>query len=250
MGGILLKRLVNSGVVQSSEIIACDTDADRLRDLAGELDIATSSDNTSAAAATTIILAVPPPAVLPVLSEIAAGLNSDQLVISLAPGISLAQMREIAHEAQLARVMPNTPSLVGAGMNAFCCADGMSAEALTRLLDMLDAWGESIEVPEELMNAACALLAVGPTYLFPIMRALMEAAVSAGLPDADARAITAGLFVGTGRLLAETDNEPDELRDMISIQTLDEAAACEIFADAFQEAFGKLEGLERKLASQ
>lgn len=249
MGGLLIERLIDAGAVKPQNVIACDPDEARLNELAERLGIETDTDNAAAARADAILLAVPPPAVIPVIGEIADQFEDRPLIVSVAPGIGLKQMREVAGGAQCARVMPNTPSLVGAGMNAWCVADDVDDDAEALLREMLDVWGESVEIPEEAMNAACALVAVGPTYLFPVIDALMAEAGDAGMPTDMARRAAAGLFAGVGALVAQTEHTPDELKDMISMQPLDEEAAVAVFRDAYQKAIAGLRGLEDKLSS-
>ncbi|MEA3399965.1 MAG: pyrroline-5-carboxylate reductase dimerization domain-containing protein [Armatimonadota bacterium] len=145
--------------------------------------------------------------------------------------------------------MPNTPSLVGAGMNAWCIAADADDEAEALLREMLDVWGESIEVPESCMNAACALLAVGPTYLFPVIDTLISEAEDAGMATETARRAAAGLFAGVGDLVAQTEATPEELKQMISMQPLDDEAAAAVFREAYQKALAGLRGLEDKLSS-
>jgi len=249
MGGLLVERLIEAGGVKPGNVIACDPDEGRLNELAARLGIETHTDNTAAPGADVILLAVPPPAVVPVLEEIAEELEDRPLIVSVAPSISIERMQQVAGGAQVARVMPNTPSLVGAGMNAYCVAEDATAEAVALLREMLDVWGESIEVPENCMNAACALLAVGPTYLFPVIDTLMAETEDAGMPTEMARRAAAGLFAGVGDLVEQTEATPEELKQMISMQPLDDEAAATVFREAYHKALAGLQGLESKLSS-
>ncbi len=247
MGGLLIERLLDAGAMQPAQITACDPDEGRLSDVRESLGVTVSTDNRDGAAANVILIAVPPPAVLPVIEEISGDLSTGQMLVSLAPGITIDRMRQVAGGAQVARVMPNTPSLVGAGMNAYCVAADAAADNLALLREMLDVWGHSVEIPEEAMNAACALVAVGPTYLFPIIATLMDAAVEAGLPAEVARRTTMGLFCGVSDLVARTSKTPEQLKQMISMQPLDDEAAAAVFREAYEKAMAGLRGLESKL---
>lgn len=251
MGGALMERLLAAGVVSSSQVIACDPNEARLAELKAKLGVQTAVANaTGAAGADIVLLLPPPPAVVPVLAEVAGSLKPGALVISFAPGASLAKMRTAAPEGVfLARVMPNTPSLVGEGMNAFVCEAGMSPEGRARLEALLAAWGKSFEIREEVLNACCALLAVGPTYLLPLAGQLMASATEAGLDPADARTAVAQLFSGVGALLSSTDRSAEDLTNMISMQPLDAAAARKLFADAYSGVHAKLNEVQAKLSA-
>ncbi|NSW58094.1 MAG: prephenate dehydrogenase/arogenate dehydrogenase family protein [Armatimonadetes bacterium] len=250
MGGLLVKQLVGAGAVPASNVVCSDKDEDKLAALAGSLGVRTTSDNAEAAAlADVVIVAVPPPAVLPVLAEVAPALGAGKLVISVAAGVTLAAMeRAVPEGVHLARVMPNTPSLVGEGMNTFVCAPGMPQDLRMVLDAMLEIWGESLEIDEGLLNAFCALLAVGPTYLFPMAGQLIESAQAAGISASDARVCTAQLFVGVGALLRDTDADVDALLNMISMQPMDAAAVRKLVGDAYCAVSGKLADVQSKLS--
>lgn len=249
MGGLLMRRLLAAGAVEPSELMACDINEDRLLELSEHLAIPTSLDNTRGAAfADAIIVAVPPTEVIPVLEEIAEDMNEGALVVSVAPGVSISAMQDaLAPHAQVARVMPNTPSEVGAGMNPYAAADDMTEEARKLLRQLLDVWGDTVEIDEDEMNAACALLAVGPTYLFPIAARLIESATEAGFPESEATAATAKLFAGVGKMMEKTGRDAGDLLDMIAMQPMDAETVCGCVAAAFEGIVGKLEQLESKL---
>lgn len=250
MGGLLVERLVRAKVVEATSVIACDPDEARLQELADRLGVQVSTDNRDGADADVVLVAVPPPAVVPVLQEIADVLSPGALVVSVAAGVTLEKMSAVLPEgSQVVRVMPNTPSLMGQGINVFACNDAVTPAGRTLLQQLLDAWGDSFEIAEEVMNAACALLAVGPTYLFPIADTLIRAASDAGLEGAQARHIAGRLFEGVGIMLLESERDVDELKNMISLQTLDEAGAAELFRSAYEEALSKLSALQEKLSS-
>ncbi len=70
-----------------------------------------------------VILSTKPQDLPPALSAIAHGLG-DRLLISVAAGVRLADLQELAGPSvALARVMPNTPSLVGKGAAAYALGD-------------------------------------------------------------------------------------------------------------------------------
>lgn len=250
MGGLLVKRLVGTGAVSAANVVCSDTDADKLAALAAAIGVKTTSDNTEAArGAQVVLLAVPPPAVLPVLTEVGPALSPGALVVSVAPAVTLAAMRRVAPEGvHLARVMPNTPSEVGQGMNSFVCEASTPAEHRALLQALLDVWGKSFEIDEAVLNATCALLAVGPTYLFPLADQLLVSAQAAGLSAEQARAATAQLFCGVGAMLAETDHTADALLNMISMQPMDAETARSVIARAYEAAMAKLGELEGKLS--
>jgi pyrroline-5-carboxylate reductase len=74
-----------------------------------------------AAACSCLILAVKPVFYPQVLEEIRPYLTKDHILLGLAPGKTMKWMRETAGgQARAARIMPNMPASVGAGMTPLC----------------------------------------------------------------------------------------------------------------------------------
>lgn len=68
-----------------------------------------------------VFLAVKPQTFPEVLQEIAPYISEDHLVVSVAAGISIGSIENhIGNDKRIIRVMPNTPSKVGAGAAGFC----------------------------------------------------------------------------------------------------------------------------------
>jgi pyrroline-5-carboxylate reductase len=250
IAGVWMERLLSAGVVQSQQIMACDMRPERLQEIAQKLGVQTDANNRNGAGfARVVVLAPPPNAVVPVLREIRSSLGPKHLVISLAAGVPLARLEQEVGEAPVVRVMPNTPALVGEAMNLVTFGRRVS-EADRRLMrDLLDVLGKWFEVPDEQMDAWCALCAVGPTYIFPVIEALASAAASHGLDAEKALTAAAQVVGGAAHLVLESGRSPAELKPMISMRTLREEEACRLFAEAFEAAVVRLTGLARKLAA-
>jgi pyrroline-5-carboxylate reductase len=99
------------------------------------------------------------------------------------------------------------------------------------------------------MDLWCALCAVGPTYLLPVLSALAEAAASQGLEPTAALDAAAETFAGTARMVQRSGRTPEQLKLMIGLRTLKEEEARRVFAEAYTEAVKKLKGLGEKLAA-
>jgi pyrroline-5-carboxylate reductase len=250
IAGVFAERLIRGGGVPAQRITASDLDAEKAAALAARLGIRPARSNPEAAAAGDVVfLAVPPNAVLPVLDEVRNALRPGALIVSLAAVIETSWMEERAGASvKIVRVIPNTPSLAGAGMNPHCLGRSVAAGDLPFLDALLAVFGETIRLEEPLMEAATALTAVGPTYFFPVLEALRDAAVQAGLPQEVAERAAAATAAGAARLVTETGRAPEELKQMIGARTLAEPEAKALFASAYQMAFEKLAAARRKLA--
>lgn len=152
--------------------MACDVRPRRLEELRQQLGVRTSLNNREGAAFGPIaVIATPPSEALPVIREIRPALGPESVAISVAAGVSLAALERELGEVPAVRVMPNTPALVGEAMNLVAYGTRVSQTnraSVERLLDLFGLW---FEVPDEQMDDWCALCAVGPTYVFPVIEA-------------------------------------------------------------------------------
>lgn len=247
---VWMERLLASGATGPEQIMACDVRPERLKELSKQLRLRTSLENREGAEfARIVVLAPPPSAVVPVLREIRPALGPMHVVISLAAGVPLAKLEQEAVDTAVVRVMPNTPALVGEAMSlvAFGHRVSESDRRLVRvLLDVLGIW---FEAPDEQMDFWCALCAVGPTYIFPVIEALASAATSHGLDAEKALTAAAQVVAGAAHLVLESGRSPAELKQMISLRTLHEEEVRKLFTAAYEEAVAKLEALDRRLAA-
>jgi pyrroline-5-carboxylate reductase len=218
MGGVLAQGIVSRQLAAARNVTVSDIVSERLRELSDLCGVKTSDDNrASAQDADIVILAVKPQGMESVLRGLAGSIRRNQLVISIAAGITTGFIEEhLGGSARVIRAMPNTPALVGAGITAL--AGGTKAEendfALAR--EIFSAVGAVVEVREDLMDAVTGLSGSGPAYGFVIIEALADGGVQMGLDRKIALTLAAQTILGAARLCIETDRHPAELKDMVA----------------------------------
>lgn len=136
-------------------------------------------------------------------------------ILSIAAGVSLAALEEVAGDAAVVRSMPNTPSLVGQGAAAISGGARAGDDDLAWAEEVLGAVGTVVRVPEYQLDAVTGLAGSGPAYVFLIAEALIDAGVLSGLARPTAEALVSQLLVGSAALLAERGN-PAALRAMVT----------------------------------
>jgi pyrroline-5-carboxylate reductase len=164
-----------------------------------------------------IVVALKPYLVEPVLREIKPHLKPENLLFSVAAGISLKRLQEaVGGACPVVRVMPNTPALVGAGVFALCLDDpALKPEQKKAALDLFAAIGTVIDLPDEKFNAFTALIGAGPAYVFYMMQSLTQAAVTLGFPQAEAAHMVNALFAGSAKLAQGSGAGHAALQDMV-----------------------------------
>ena len=120
MAEAIMRGIIEKGVVSAVNIMASDTLDDRRRLLSDSFNITTTSDNAELVSKVDIVfLAVKPQIVEMIFNETKSSMDASQLIVSIAAGITLAQIEgSLQPKSRAIRVMPNTPALIGEGVAA------------------------------------------------------------------------------------------------------------------------------------
>jgi pyrroline-5-carboxylate reductase len=183
-----------------------------------------TADNEEAAACELVFLALHPPALKTVLPGIAPRVKKDAVVVSLAPVLTLARLSEmLGGLTRLARVLPNAPSLVGAGFNPVAFAESLPPDARAEIETLLDGLGAHPVVPEETLEAYAILVAMGPTYFWFQWQTLREIAGSFGLAPAEADRALRAMLDGAVRTFFDAGLTAEQVLDLVPVKPLAEA---------------------------
>lgn len=175
-----------------------------------------SSTDSLLAHADTLVLGCKPQQLAqldPGLAELTAG----KLVLSVLAGKRLARLAQIFPRARnLVRCMPNTPAQIGAGITGWCALATLTEADRVTVTALLAALGQSVEVPEDQMDAVTGVSGSGPAYVFEFAAALRDAGVAAGLAPETAQKLAVETLLGAARLLARRQIAPETLRNQVT----------------------------------
>ncbi|MDT4965885.1 MAG: pyrroline-5-carboxylate reductase [Acidobacteriota bacterium] len=176
-----------------------------------------SDESTSAYSRSIVILAVKPQRLGLVLGELQGALQTDQLVLSIVAGARLETIASELHHPAVVRAMPNTPAQIGQGMTAWTATAEVSPPQHEQVRAMLAALGRELYVESERMiDMATALSATGPTYVFLVMEALVDAGVHMGFSRHVAQELVLQTMLGSVLFAQESRKHPAELRNMVT----------------------------------
>ncbi len=186
----------------------------------------------AAKGADVIVLAVKPQIVAGVLAELAGSIKPEQLILSIAAGITIeAIVRHLGPRQAVIRSMPNTPALVGEGISGMYAGEHCRTHHREQAERVLRAAGEVVWVEDEsLMDVVTAISGSGPAYFFLLTETLAEAGIRLGLPEDISRQLAAKTCVGAGALLKSSDTGVAELRHRVSSPGGTTQAALEVLA--------------------
>ena len=218
MGGILLRALLEKGLLSRKLTTATVQHEDRARSLDQKFGIPVGTDNAEAVRDAEIILVcVKPQAVEGVMEQIRPAVSSQQLIISVAASVPTQHFeRALGIKIPVVRAMPNTPCALGCGMTGL--SKGQFAELchLEIASSIFGVVGRTVVVDEKHMDAVTGLSASGPAYIYIILESLAEAGVKVGLPRDIATLLAAQTTLGAATVVLETGDHPALLKDAVT----------------------------------
>ena len=218
MAEAFVRGLLRAELLDASSVWVSDIRAGRAEQLARDLGVRSAGTNLEATShAELILVSVKPQDVPGLLDEIGADVRSDQLVISIAAGVTVRTLeRRLPHHPPVIRVMPNTPALVQTGMAVLAPGTRATEEHAATALRLFGALGRAIVLPERHLDAVTALSGSGPAFLAVVAEALSDAGVRVGLPRDVSHLLAAQTMLGTGRMLADTGMHPALLKEAVT----------------------------------
>lgn len=175
------------------------------------------SNRDCAKAVKYLILAVKPQYFDAVFSEIRDVVTPEQVVISLAPGVTISNITErLGGNVRVARAMPNTPAMLGEGMTGISCREGSCTEEEKETVrDIFSSCGRVEMVEERLMDAVGCVSGSSPAFVYMFIEALADGGVKYGLPRKTAYAMAAQTVLGSAKMILETGKHPGQLKDEV-----------------------------------
>src|SRR6476646_6459307 len=213
IAGILRGKLVEPG-----QVVASHPRQERREHLEREFGIRTVADNAEAVkGADVILLGIKPQMLAKVGREIGPGLRRGQLVLSVLAGATTTALTGLLGHDQVVRSMPNTPARLGRGMTVWYATPKTTEEQRAQAAALLGSLGAQIEVDDEKFVAmATAVSGTGPTYVFLVMEALIDAAVHLGFPRHVAHDLVSETLEGSTVFAKQSGMHPAELRNMVT----------------------------------
>jgi pyrroline-5-carboxylate reductase len=258
MAEAMIAGLLRAGSVKSAQVIASHPRAERRDELVRTYGISAVEDNATAVErADVIVLAIKPQMLSRVGRELKPVMRDGQLLISIIAGASTRALVNVLGHRQVVRSMPNTPAQLGRGMTVWYATPQVTAEQKEQAGVLLGALGSALEVDDEkLVAMATAVSGTGPTYVFLVMEALIDAAVHLGFPRHIAHDLVVETLEGSTLFAKSSGLHPAQLRNMVTSPGGTSAAALHelesgrlrtVLSEAVWAAYRRTEELAREL---
>jgi pyrroline-5-carboxylate reductase len=244
--------------VPPAQVTASHPRRERREALAARHGIRVVAHNRDAVAgAEIVVLAVKPQMLAGVMGEVGPALGGDQVVLSIVAGATLRTLSSGLSHSAVVRAMPNTPAQIRRGIAVWAASSACSTPQRDLARRVLRALGEEKEVAdEEFVAMATALSGTGPTYLFAVMEALIDAGVHLGFPRELAHDLVAATLVGSAEFAARSELHPAQLRNAVTspggtsaaaIYELEKGRLRTVLSDAVWAAYRRTQELGERL---
>lgn len=253
IGGGRVARILVEGWRRAEKlperIVVVEPDPEALalvQDLAPEVTEAGAGDLETCSL---VFLAVHPPAMVPALEALEGRLAPEAVVVSLAPKVQSRAIIEALGTERVVRMIPNAPSVIGAGYNPVSFGAAIEPQVKRELVELFEPWGEQPEVAEADLEAYAIVSAMGPTYFWYQIQSLRELGISFGLtPQATDEAVARMLGGAIDCLL---EKGPDSM-DLIPVRPLQELepTVIEAYRSKLAGVFAKISPPEQPVSAR
>ncbi len=218
MAEAMIQALLRAGEVTPEQIVASGPRVERGEDLQTRYGVrVTTSNVTAASEADIVVLSVKPQVLLPVLAELRGHVQPAALVFSIVAGMPIATICAGLDHTAVVRTMPNTPAQIGEGMTVWTAAPAVTEPQRAQAQTILQTMGLEMYVThEDALNMATAVSGTGPTYVFLLMEALVDAAVHLGFSRRQARLLVVQTVLGSVKFAQRSDLHLAQLRNMVT----------------------------------
>jgi len=265
MAEAIAAGLLRKGLVTPEQMVGSHPRAARREELYAKYGIQMFDANREAVEAayptdsdtgSIVILAIKPQRLAKVLSELKGSIHKDQVVVSIVAGAKIETIADELLHGAVIRTMPNTPAQVGEGVTAWTSSAAVSEAQEHEVRAMLEALGKAVRVENERqIDMATALSATGPTYIFLVMEALIDAGVHMGFSRHVAQELVQQMILGSVLFARESHKHPAELRNMVTspggtsaeaIYQMEKGSLRTVLSKAVWAAFQRAEALGAK----
>jgi pyrroline-5-carboxylate reductase len=214
MAQVLIEGWLAKNLVAANDVVVSNRTPGKLQKLSEQFKVRTVNTNEEVVdQADVVILSVKPQDLEGAVEAISKSFGEDQLVISLAAGVTLRKLKKLLpHCKQLVRLMANTPAKVMQGSFAYC-SNAANIRADMFMERMFKPLGFTLKLEEgDAFQAFSVASSAGVGFVFELMIYWQEWLEEHGLDPDVAQQLTIHTFLGAGKLALQS--EPQTLEEL------------------------------------
>lgn len=214
MGEAILAASLDRGVFQAADVTVSDIIEHRRNQLhtVYGVDVTPSAKEAMQGANLTLLCVKPQD-----LHSVHGALDPDSLLLSIMAGVRIQSLIGDFNHDRIVRVMPNTPAAAKAGMSVWTATPAVTTEQQDLARTLLGSIGRELYLEDEAkLDMVTAVSGSGPAYVFLFIEAMIDGAVSIGLPRVQAQEIVLQTFFGSAVYARESGRSPADLRALVT----------------------------------
>jgi len=152
------------------------------------------------------------------------------IFISILAGKKIEFFEKIfGKKSKIVRSMPNLPIQDSQGIFTYFCNQNIKETESKKLKKIFLKFGSILKLPNEnLFDAATAIFASGPAYIFLLEEIFTEIALTYKVSKSEAADLTRQLFLGSSLMSCNSNLDFSELRESVTSKNGTTAAALEV----------------------
>ena len=214
MASAIIKGLLKTKFIDAENLLATQAEAEGLEEKSKNLGINVILDNKLLAKNSDVIfIAVKPNQVVDVLNEIEPFITPEKLIVSIAAGVNLNKLGvNLPDKAQIIRVMPNTPALVGEGMSGIIGNNFATKENVEYIKTLFETIGKAIVLENESqMDIVTAISGSGPAFFYKVINDIARAGEELGLDYEKALLLSIQTALGSAKMALNREISMEQL---------------------------------------
>lgn len=184
------------------------------------------------------------------LMQAAEAAREGEIIISMLGATSEEKLSKAMPDVDVFRLMPNLGVEMGRGTLCLSHDESIAHEQVEKVTSLLSLLGTVVEMPDEDMDAATAVMGCTPAYFALAAEAIAEAGMDDGLDPRLALSLVVESMAGAAELLGSYS--PGALREAVAspggsteagLVALDEHGAAEAFRAAVAASLNRMRGI-------
>lgn len=204
-----------------SKVIVSDSNQEVTKQLKAQFPEIQIDVTPVAAAQDIVFISLHPPVIMDTLELIKGSINSDSIVISLSPKITISKISSVLNRTEnIVRLIPNATSYINEGYNPVCFSSGFPEDKKYQLLNLLKYLGNTFEVQESKLEAYAIMSAMLPTYFWFQWSELQSIGLQIGLTETECRESIQETLTGAVNLMYKSGLTSSEVIDLIPVKPI------------------------------
>lgn len=162
-----------------------------------------------------IILALRPNDINELKNQLSTAFSKNQIIISVAGGVSLLKLQQILSNYLITRVMPNTACQVNQSMTMIVKEGNQIANEKAQMI--FNLLGKTVILPEAKIHVFIAICGSAIAYPYYWLEPLMTLSLQNNISLEDSKIIIANMLIGAATNILYSEGSLQELQNQVTV---------------------------------